>query len=294
MNNSIDQFLIDRATSVSVRFAGDMVEVLDDGPGLPFDQMSESGGRNLVESFCTTLRDARSVDDHAPHIHLSSLGAGLAPVAALAAELDIVSVRGSVCWQQMFNCGVPGPLTVLDPGPIEHGTRVRYTIDREIFEPGVSFDRRTIRTRLFEAAHLFPGLRVGVDSEAFYSSSGLADLAPLLLPPRFAPATTSANGRHEDVQLDFVAVDGPASQRFVGEGTVLSWVNGSAMVEHGHHVSGIRDVLAEREWWPSLVLAHVVMHSPEFAGPTRGRLNAPHVREAVAQILRDHLPQREQ
>jgi hypothetical protein len=67
-------------------------------------------------------------------------------------------------------------------------------------------------------------------------------------------------------------------------------VNGAPTIEHGHHVSGIRDVFAEREWWPSLVLVHVVMLTPKFAGPTHhGRLNAPHVRKVVAGMLRSHL-----
>ena len=287
VGNSIDEFLRGNASEVQVRFEEGAVEVFDDGLGLPFDEPSE-GAASRVEDFLTTPHFTRSASGHAPHVHLEQRGVGLAVINALSAEVEITSVRSGKAWQQVFRQGSAVGTAKNINAPFQRGTRVRVVVDREIFEDRFQFDTRAIRAKLFEAAHLFPGLVLGTDSERFRSENGLGDLAAMRSSYKpFGSSIDAFNADVEDVQIQFAAI------RPLGQSDpsceILSWANGSRTTEHGDHVSGVRDIVAEQGWWPSTILIHVVMQSPEFAGPTRGRLNAPHVRDLVARAIRKHM-----
>ncbi len=55
LDNSIDQFLAHRLTSVSVSASGAMLDFTDDGPGLPFDEPGFVS-QSLAWDYLTQLR----------------------------------------------------------------------------------------------------------------------------------------------------------------------------------------------------------------------------------------------
>jgi DNA gyrase subunit B len=69
----------------------------------------------------------------------------------------------------------------------------------------------------------------------------------------------------------------------------LSWVNGGRTYEGGSHVQGVSSVLEEVGLKPSLILIHVIMHNPDFAGPIKTKLNVPHIQEVIKNALRKPL-----
>lgn len=284
VNNSLDQFLAGDVTTISVTIDGDTATVSDDGPGLPFDVVTLDGW-SLAEDHCIRRHDSRSVDDHAPHVHLLSGGAGLAIVNALSSEMEVVSAANGGGWQQRFSRGAAlTEPTRIDP-PFARGVSVRFTLDREaIFTKGEGFPVEKVRTMLSNAVHLFPGVVIECNGERF-GPSGLAGLLPN--PTDDDVVVDATEG---DVRVLFAA-PAPWAQRSDPSTRISSWVNGAATTEHGDHVAGLNDVFAERRWWPSTALLHVIMYSPEFAGPTRGCLHAPRVRVVVADILRRELPE---
>jgi DNA gyrase subunit B len=280
VNNALDRFLVGEVTTISVTIDGDTAVVTDDGPGLPFD-VTTPDGWSLAEDHCMRYHRSRSVDDHAPHVHLRSGGCGLATVNAFSTEMDVVSVRGGVCWQQRFGRGAALTAPVAIEAPFARGTRVRFTLDREvIFDKGEGFPLDSIRSVLSAAAHLFPGVVIDFAGER----SGPVGIEGLV--PR-AKGGMVVDSTVDDVRVLFAAtIDRSRTSQSVA---VRSWVNGAPMTEQGDHVEGFIDACAERSVWPTAAVLHVIMLSPEFVGPTRCRLQVPHVRGLVAEVLRREL-----
>ncbi len=104
--NVLDYHLADRASFVNVELDGAKILVVDDGPGLPFDEPSDLDGVSLATKFLTNCHFARSEDNHAPHVHMSALGMGLTPLNACSAELKVQSWRSGILWEQNFVRGV--------------------------------------------------------------------------------------------------------------------------------------------------------------------------------------------
>lgn len=145
----------------------------------------------------------------------------------------------------------------------------------------------TLRARAFEAVHLYPQLRYQLNTETFSAPDGLATLARFrlsshesenTLPP--TPECFHVNATVDSVQVTAAAVG------FAKESTeYMTWVNGQQTPEGGSHKLGFADVLRGARWKPAIVMLHVVMYNPEFAGPTRGKLDVPAVRAAVSQAI---------
>jgi DNA gyrase/topoisomerase IV subunit B len=68
-----------------------------------------------------------------------------------------------------------------------------------------------------------------------------------------------------------------------------SWANGTETRMHGPHLDGFRDALRGAKIRPSAAMIHVIMNRPEFAGPTRGKLRNPEVRQQVREALKPTL-----
>ncbi len=302
--NVIDLYLVDRATFVQVGIAGGTISVSDDGPGLPFDEPSAiEEGISRAEQYFTYPHTTRSQDNHAPHIHLISMGLGLSVLNAGSSQVHVRSWRSGKLWEQHFAKGKAlCPAHILEQGE-GRGTQLHFTPDPEIFGES-QFDLLSIRKTLFETSHLFSGLRIGLQEEWFHVPKewGLKMLGGMLQGELLYSQVTiydrmkSVEGfhlavRHTDVFIE-VAIIGeqqPLPRRRPREFTashMASWVNGARTCEHGSHVAGLKDALRRVHWQPELSLIHVVMYDPEFAGPTRNQLDAPHIRKAVREALR--------
>jgi DNA gyrase subunit B len=302
--NVIDLYLVDRATLVQVEIDGGTISVSDDGPGLPFDELSESAeGISRAEEYFTYFHTTRSQDNHAPHIHLISMGLGLSVLNSASSQVIVRSWRSGKLWEQRFARGKALGLAIILEEGEGRGTQLYVTPDPEIFGQA-QLDLLSIRKTLLETSHLFSGLRIGWQAEWFHVPQewGLAMLGEMWsgeapdVQVRISDRMESFVGfrlaiRHGDVLIE-VALIGEQQllpSRRSSELTtpqIISWVNGSRTSEHGSHVAGLMDALGSVQWQPALSLIHVVMYDPAFAGPTRNQLDAPHIRQAVQEALR--------
>jgi DNA gyrase subunit B len=112
--------------------------------------------------------------------------------------------------------------------------------------------------------------------------NGLADLASLYYSQSVAglwqnPAPFAFCRCYENVEVN-VGVVGEST----GEPFFRSWANGSCTGHHGTHLDGLRDALRSVHWTPAVAMIHVVMHQPEFPGPTKCRLANSLVRKSFA------------
>ena len=281
ISNSIDQFLAGHASELSIKFLDNVIEIDDDGPGLP----PYLDGSDSIEKWFLNYHTTATAAGHAPHVHLTLLGAGLVSVAALSDRLQVESITGGKCTRMLFAKGELIEKNRLEKPPMLRGCRYQMTVERSIMDVSMP-NRSALRGLMFQAAHLFPGLKINFDGELFHSSNGLGDLIYLLSHPTThqlwpRPELFAINGRQEDVQFSVAAV-GEAVDRSTAW---MSWANGVATASHGDHVNGFEDALKEAGWEPAIAMIHVVMHEPNYAGPVKDRLLVPKIRSVMKKKL---------
>lgn len=286
LDNSIDQFLAGRLTSVTAKVSdtGSILEFSDDGPGLPFDEpgiLSEC----LADDYLTRIRrGSPTADGHTPHIHLGGWGCGLRIVTALTESCKVTSFRTNMVWRQAFAKGIKVGLPEIIESTGNRGTTFRLSVDRDLFS--AEWCQRRIDERLMDAAYLFPGLRVNSPDLQFSAPRGLADLAKKLAnEPGAANAdrvwwfNESTDELH--IQAAIAGTDSRTDWR--------AFANGSSRVEQGTHLTVLKRVVSACKLKPAVALIHVMMQNPQFAGPTRSHLDAPEIFSPIYQALKPSL-----
>ncbi len=278
LSNSVDQFLAGEATEVRLRLDSGMIEVSDDGAGFPLEGAADGSVSGVI--YLKRHHNSRTADGHAPHIHLSWGGAGLAPVNAASEWFRVRSWRSGRLWELEFRRGilVSGPHAIREG--VGRGTEIALIPDVEIL--GATAARRgAVRARMFEAVHLFPGLIARLDDERFHAPDGLVDLAYLDAREAWnrdrSQSDFAASVRLEDI-LVTVAALGRNSDGSVWR----TWVNGSRTPLHGSHRLGFEDALRRVQWKPASIALHAVMYDAHYAGPTKDCLEVPHAREVIS------------
>ena len=289
-SNAIDQFLMGRASMLGVTVRDDGIEVRDDGPGMPFDIAGPEAGISLATHYLTTSHMTARADDHAPHVHLHRIGGcGLAMVVAYSRRFVCDSWRNGLLWRQSFTEGLPdAPPQIVAQGD-GRGTVIELHPDETVIGTGTP-SHTLLRSTLFRAAHLFAGLRIELDDEAFCAKQGLADLLHLvtLRDGRWVDRPAFHwRGRHDGFDIEAAATGfGRADRR---DCIWRTWVNGRSTLGDGTHRHGFAQALGYARWRPANVMLHVIAHDPRFAGPTRDRYVSVPARAAVRQALKEPL-----
>lgn len=284
--NVVDLFLAGKASRISIEMEeSGLVTVVDDGPGLPYDKVDPQTGHSLAETHLLVGHQTPTADGHHPHVHYMTQGIGLIVVTALSEELEVQSWRNGAEYTQAFRCGEAlGPPTV-KTGRKGHGTRIRFLPDHELFEGKFEQSLRVLRSRLFDAAHLFPGLRIGLQEEWFHSRNGMVDYVETLhVSPVWweGPNTVQVRASTQDYTIDFAC----GGRRVDSDPTLIrTWVNGIYMDRGGTHVTGIKRALARTELRPMVCMMSILLKSPRFNSPTKSELVNPEVQDWVEETL---------
>jgi DNA gyrase subunit B len=283
--NVLDAYLAGMATFVSVDLDGNTITIVDDGQGLPFDLPSDIVGISLATKSLTTLHFTGTEDGHAPHVHVKyASGMGLAVLNAASSEMKIQSWRDSVRWEQRFSQGIALDVPTIVERGNHRGTRIEITPDPDIFK-GAKLRSNMIRWHLFETAHLVKGIEIRFGRERFYAPEGLVQLLPFIDPDK-SDLAANILPFHSTLKVEGVLIDAVACGQISSkESKIYSWVNGGVSESGGSHVDGFLTALDELVWNPAVVMIHVVMFDPEFAGPTKAKLDVPSIMELVRSTL---------
>lgn len=307
IGNSIDEFLRGRATRVAVSVQDGIVTVADDGSGLPFDEPSTLGGASLANDYLSSFHRTPSADNHGPHVHFhSALGVGMFVVNALSEFFKVESWRNGKLYRQAFVRGVPTSDLEVSEGlsaeaflensnQPKRGTRVTYKADPEIFGEQLT-DALCIRSQLFDAAHLHPGIVIELQNERFCAPGGLGDFV------RFSSFSTvtdcfSFNEVHDEVAIHAAASTGTisvmGSVRSADDSTRwVTWANGVRTIfanTSGTHEDAFAEALESVGWQPRIAMIHVVMREPMYAGPTKAQLDVPDKKQSMIDALQPAL-----
>ncbi len=288
IGNAVDLFLQNQVSTIEVQLTELSATVTDDGPGFSFEAIGPDGKTPFVEYHCTRYHNTPSAIGQLPHIHMTNLsGVGLAAVAAACQEFRIRSHRQGKLWEQRFIQGEPTGNAEIIGFSQGTGSIVKLTFDQELFQQSqeVFQDITSIRTLLHQAcmetSHLFPGLTIQCDQKKFFSENGLLDLAHQNYPGH--PSNEQFNGQISTDKFVIQAVAiGQDKRRKPG---CQSWVNGARLVDEGTPVDAFRSALKRIDYYPKAIYLHAIMLEPEFAGPTKNRLEVPHLHSEMENRL---------
>ena len=289
--DAIDEFLNGTATDIKIKIDEDCIEVSDNGIGLPFDLIERNGNKSLATCHLTRLQSSRSaIDDRTQSNEQGTINMGLGPVNAVSIFLKCQSWRNGKLWQQEFSKGRPvGPAKIIQEGT-GRGTSITLKPDADVLQarrPRLA----AVRARLFEAAHLFPGLKISFQEEKFHAPNGIDDLLFIQYPASLFKMYRWANRPifHFETKTEEATIHAVAFGETKASCVWHTWVNGYPTVQHGSHQLGFSDALRRMEWEPIVALLHVTLKFPEYFDSTRDQLNLPALRNTLSMALTPEL-----
>ncbi|WP_125769191.1 DNA topoisomerase (ATP-hydrolyzing) subunit B [Companilactobacillus furfuricola] len=162
IDNGIDEALAGFATKIEVTVEPDnSITVTDDGRGIPVD-IQKKTGKPALETVYTILHAGGKFGGGGYKVSGGLHGVGASVVNALSSELDVVVTRGGKKYGIDFEKGkVKHSMhEVGEAGEFEHGTRVHFVPDPDIFTETTVYDDKILTTRIRELAFLNKGLKL--------------------------------------------------------------------------------------------------------------------------------------
>ena len=250
VDNSVDEILAGGATTIKVTIKDNMTcSVEDDGRGIPVDLMTGAKDPKLrkksaLEVVMTVLHAGGKFDSGAYKVSGGLHGVGVSCVNALSEFTEVIVKKNGKLYRQQYKRGKP----VTDVEEIgtttEHGTKVTFTADKEIFGD-VAFVYETIANRLRELAFLNAGVKILFTDErgeeaktvTFHYEGGISQFAKFL-------NTNKTVINPEPIYLTKTVGDNYISFAIqYNEGyseNVFSFVNNINTIEGGTHLTGFR------------------------------------------------------
>ena len=158
VDNSIDEALAGYASHIKVILKDDdVVEVIDDGRGMPTGKHAKTG-KSTVETIFTVLHAGGKFGGGGYKVSGGLHGVGASVVNALSHWLEVTVCRDGKIFKQRFEDGgeTIGKLTVIGKTK-ETGTLIHFLPNDQIFST-IEFNYKTISERLMESAFLLKGI----------------------------------------------------------------------------------------------------------------------------------------
>ncbi|WP_172188162.1 DNA topoisomerase (ATP-hydrolyzing) subunit B [Lentilactobacillus kribbianus] len=162
VDNGIDEALAGFATKITVTVEKDnSITVTDDGRGIPVD-LQEKTGKPALETVFTILHAGGKFGGGGYKVSGGLHGVGASVVNALSTQLDVEVAKNGHIYRMDFTRGhvTEAMRIVRDTSADDHGTRVHFLPDPDIFQETTTYDIKTLTTRIRELAFLNKGLRI--------------------------------------------------------------------------------------------------------------------------------------
>ncbi|HSK50159.1 MAG TPA: ATP-binding protein, partial [Solirubrobacterales bacterium] len=171
VDNSVDEALAGHCDTVRVVLHPDnSCTVEDNGRGIPVGTM-EKEGKSAAEVVLTVLQAGGKFGDGGGYKVSGGLhGVGVSVVNALSERLHLEIRTDGHVWTQDYERGKPQAPLAAGAATEEHGTKITFLPDLEIFEE-IEFDFQTLAERLRETAFLTRGLKIELVDERGQTNS---------------------------------------------------------------------------------------------------------------------------
>ncbi len=327
MDNSIDEAVAGFAKKITVNLIdAKTIEITDDGRGIPVAEHPKFPGKSALEVILTTLHSGGKFNNNVYKTSGGLHGVGSSVVNALSAEMIVTISRDGYEWRQTFSRGKPtSPMTRGDATK-NHGTKIRFTIDDEIFGANAVFKPVKIYRMARAKSFLSRGVRVcwicnpdlitedmNIPAQTdFYYPNGVADFLdektrdkPRILPKIFSGTVDfpDDSGRVEWALTFLTDENGAASD----DGFFSSYCNTIATIDGGTHESGFKSaitrgikaygekvnakaaqtIISDDVFDSVAAIVSVFYKTPQFLGQTKEKLSNPEIARYTENALRD-------
>src|SRR5215207_1295837 len=322
LDNAVDEAVAGFGTEIKVDVDRDGTVIVEDqGRGMPFDPMTYAGKKLPAATVLMTVphsggKFGEGVYKTAGGLH----GVGATVINALSEWLDLDIWRDGQHFSQRFECGKALPPRLEPCDPKQHGTRLRWAYDHDIFDHDAYYPRDTLERRLQAAAHLNRGLALhlamwddeqeAVVIKTFHSKEGLADFVRHATPPGADPIfikPVTFNQLREGVQVEVAMLPNRGYKL-----DLHSFANAVRTPEGGVHERGFKSALTrvvndsatrlgviknrdKDAFRPEVIQQGLVaalsvkLKDPQFEGQTKNKLNNAPVEGIVRSIVSEGL-----
>ena len=316
VDNAVDEALAGYCDSIDVTINEDnSITVMDDGRGIPVD-IQKKAGLPAVEVVFTILHAGGKFGNGGYKVSGGLHGVGASVVNALSEWLEVQVYKDGNIYQQRYERGkVTYPLKIVGKcGPEQHGTRVTFLPDKEIFEETV-YDYDTLKIRLRETAFLTKNLKIILKDDrdekkekVFHYEGGIKEFVTYLNKGKtpIYDQVIYCEGTREGV---YVEVSMQHNDSYTEN--IYTFVNNINTPEGGTHLTGFKNALTKtfndyarekkllkdsednlsgediREGLTAII--SVKIEDPQFEGQTKQKLGNSEARAAVDNIVSDQL-----
>ena len=312
VDNSVDEALAGHCDTVRVVLHPDnSCTIEDNGRGIPVGTM-EKEGKSAAEVVLTVLHAGGKFGDGGGYKVSGGLhGVGVSVVNALSERLHLeISTDGHV-WTQDYERGKPQAPLEQGATTKDHGTKITFLPDVEIFEDEIEVDFQTLADRLRETAFLTRGLKIELvdergetNSVVFQYEGGIEDFVRHLNENKdeIHRKVIFFEGDEEAGQVELAMQWNSSYQE-----SIFSFANNINTHEGGTHLSGFRAALTRtlnayarnkgllKEKDASLAgedvregltaVISVKLHDPQFEGQTKTKLGNPPIKGLVEETV---------
>ena len=316
VDNAVDEALAGYCDSIDVTINEDnSITVMDDGRGIPVD-IQKKAGLPAVEVVFTILHAGGKFGNGGYKVSGGLHGVGASVVNALSEWLEVQVYKDGNIYQQRYERGkVTYPLKIVGKcGPEQHGTRVTFLPDKEIFEETV-YDYDTLKIRLRETAFLTKNLKIILKDnreekkeKVFHYEGGIKEFVTYLNKGKtpIYDQVIYCEGTREGV---YVEVSMQHNDSYTEN--IYTFVNNINTPEGGTHLTGFKNALTKtfndyarekkllkdsednlsgediREGLTAII--SVKIEDPQFEGQTKQKLGNSEARAAVDNIVSEQL-----
>lgn len=316
VDNAVDEALAGYCDSINVIIHPDnSITVIDDGRGIPVG-IQKKAGIPAVEVAFTILHAGGKFGGGGYKVSGGLHGVGASVVNALSVWLEVEIRQEGKIYKQRYEKGkTMYPLKVIgDCDPKEHGTKVTFLPDDDIFEETI-FDYDTLKIRLRETAFLTKNLKIILKDErkekhehVFHYEGGIKEFVSYL--------NKGKSGLYSEIfycegTRDGVYVEVSMQHNDSYTENIYSFVNNINTPEGGTHLAGFKSALTStlndyarrnkllkesetnlsgediREGLTAII--SVKIEEPQFEGQTKQKLGNSEARGAVDNLLREQL-----
>jgi len=184
VDNGIDESLAGFCDHINVKIDNDVVEIEDNGRGIPTDTHPVQK-KSALEVVMTMLHAGGKFDDKVYRISGGLHGVGVSAVNALCELLEVEVYRDGKVYYQCYKRGEPKAAVKTIGKTKKTGTKITFKPDEEIFNK-VEFKKAIVTQRLRELAYLNKGLKIDFEDvttktkERYLSHGGVMDLVKYL------------------------------------------------------------------------------------------------------------------
>jgi DNA gyrase subunit B len=322
INNSVDEVMAGRATTVTVELLEDGgVRVADDGAGIPVDKhkTGSQAGKSALETVLTVLHAGGKFGGEESGYKVSGglHGVGSSVVNALSTRLIAEVRRDGKLYRQEYAVGKPladvKAIGTYDDKTETTGTTITFWPDASIFE-STEFDYQHILEYLRRQAYLTKGLRVKLIDEhtgarfGFYFEGGIKSYVQHINAGR---EVLNEPPFYVDKQVKDLEVEVAIQYNDSYVETAKYFANNIPTNGGGTHAEGFRRAITRivneygrkngfikdneenltgedcREGMA--VVISVKLPDPQFEGQTKDKLGNPEVRGAVETVMAEWL-----